>query len=82
MTILQILPADKWWAVYRDENREYVKTPLVCLALCQEDDGSTRIVPMDKDDTGEIRPCRDIDSFDSIAHEIEFEDDSETNPPV
>jgi len=47
--ILQIIPANGWYALYKDDN-EMLSDPLVCFALIEDDDNVQRIVGMCRDD--------------------------------
>jgi len=41
--IVQIIPADDWLAVFKMDDEAELSLPLNCWALCQEEDGSSRI---------------------------------------
>ena len=47
--ILQIIPANGWCALYKDDN-EMLSDPLICFALIEECDNVRRIVGMCRDD--------------------------------
>lgn len=47
--ILQIIPADGWCALYKDEH-EMLLVPLICFALIEENNNVQRIVGMCCDD--------------------------------
>lgn len=56
--IVQIIPADGWFAVYRDDNGAEYRTPLVAWAL--QRDGI--IAPYDTDERGTVEPVNRTDS--------------------
>lgn len=47
--ILQIIPADGWCALYKNDN-EMLSEPLICFALIEADNNEQRIVGMCCDD--------------------------------
>jgi hypothetical protein len=49
--ILQIIPADNWYAVYWDDKAPYYfALPLACFALVQEPSGDRGVAGMDAGD--------------------------------
>jgi len=57
MKILQIMPADGWFAVYEGDYKDITLfRPLVCWTLTECDDGTTIVVGMEVDEEGNAIP--------------------------
>lgn len=53
MKILQIMPADNWFAVYEGDYEDITLLhPLVCWVLVECDDGTTIVTGMETDEEG------------------------------
>ncbi|NLK87807.1 MAG: hypothetical protein GX279_09985 [Clostridiaceae bacterium] len=59
--ILQIIPADRWRAVYSGSNGEF-SAPLACFALVEEN-GLTYVEGMEAHGGCTVEFCDDIESF-------------------
>ena len=64
MKIIQIIPADSWWAIFKEKEEE-VKVPVVCFALF--DTGA--IEPIVCDD-GCMRQVHGMDGFLEVDREM------------
>ncbi len=65
--IVQIIPAEGWWALYKEADGKYWKSKVACFALFQ--DGS--ITPMDCDSSGWVDICKETDNLYRIYHQDE-----------
>lgn len=68
--IIQIIPArPNMWATWdptsKGENEEY--SPIVCLALMEDDDGGTWVTPMSISEDGEIDNIMEFSNFGGIV---------------
>lgn len=52
--IIQIIPAEGWFAKYRNDDGSVFYSPLVCFALVEEKNGHTFVRGMDADSSGII----------------------------
>ena len=52
MKIKQIIPADGWQAVYKNDDGSEYKSQMNCWALIEDERGETRIEGMDVDSDG------------------------------
>ncbi|MFI2365160.1 hypothetical protein [Promicromonospora sp. NPDC019610] len=59
--IVQLIPADGWVAVYRDEEAE-VRAPLVAWGLRRDGE----VVPLDTDPSGTVGDPRETAGFDRV----------------
>lgn len=64
--IVQLIPADGWVAVYRDDNTE-LRAPLVAWALRR--DG--QVVPLDTDPAGDVGDPRETSNFDRVERAVD-----------
>jgi hypothetical protein len=61
--IVQIIPADDWFAVFKMDDEAELSLPLNCWALCQEDDGSSRIEGIYVDAAGDCTAAKSATNF-------------------
>lgn len=62
--IVQLIPADGWVAIYKDEETE-LRAPLVAWGLRR--DG--QVVPLDTDPEGDVGDPRETANFDRVERE-------------
>jgi len=63
--ILWLIPADGWFAVFRTPaggDKEF-RSPLVCWALVDGEDGERTVVGLDTDQRGTVEICAYADNF-------------------
>lgn len=89
--IIQIIPVSsnmwaKWEPTSKGENEEY--SPIVCLALMEDDDGGTWVTPMSISEDGEIDDIIEFSNFGGIvfskdpnAESQPIWHDAKTDPP-
>jgi hypothetical protein len=63
--IVQIIPADGWVAVYKDDDAE-LRAPLVAWALRQDGE----VVPLDTDPGGDVGDPREAGNFHRIERVV------------
>ncbi len=67
--IIQIIPASNWCAVYKDTDKDELKTPIACWALVEEKEGKgntfTYVVGLDAADT--------VDFCDTMSNFLRYE---------
>lgn len=68
--IIQIIPAPpNMWAMWKPtengEQEDY--SPIVCLALMEDEDGGTWVTPMSIGEDGEIHGVMDFSNFGGVA---------------
>lgn len=64
--ILQIIPADGWYAQYRDKKDGLFAEPIICFALVEDDKDEFRsVVGMidGGEECGYIEVCSDVSNF-------------------
>jgi hypothetical protein len=61
--IVQIIPADDWFAVFKMDDEAELSMPLNCWALCQEEDGSSRIEGIYVDAAGDCTAAKSATNF-------------------
>jgi hypothetical protein len=61
--ITQIIPADDWVAVFKIEDETELSMPLNCWALCQAEDGSSRIEGIYVDASGTCSAAKSAENF-------------------
>ena len=61
--IVQIIPADDWFAVFKMDDEAELSLPLNCWALCQEEDGSSRIEGIYVDAAGDCTAAKSATNF-------------------
>jgi hypothetical protein len=71
--IVQMMPADGWYAFFKDEDGGMDYEPLVCFALTSNAEGETEIRPMSWQD-GFVDFCDEYDNFEGIE-KIDLSDD-------
>ncbi|MFD2792909.1 hypothetical protein ACFS27_05030 [Promicromonospora vindobonensis] len=64
--IVQLIPADVWVAVYKDDDTE-LRAPLVAWALRR--DG--QVVPLDTDPEGDVGDPRETSNFDRVERVVD-----------
>ena len=76
--ILQMMPAEGWFALFSDEENDILMEPLVCFALVEDEDGYTEIRPMNWQGTA-VDYTDEADGFLGIEHvsmvDSDFEDE-------
>ncbi|MGC9457812.1 MAG: hypothetical protein ACP5DC_09870, partial [Halothiobacillaceae bacterium] len=65
--IVQMMPADGWFAVYVDDDDDPIIEPVVCFALVQDPDGFTEVRPMTWQGTA-VDFADEDEGFVSIEH--------------
>jgi hypothetical protein len=63
--IIQMMPADGWYAFFKEEDESLNFEPLVCFALTENTDGETEIRPMFWQDSY-VDFADDYDNFEGI----------------
>jgi hypothetical protein len=73
--ILQMIPAENWWAVYDDEGEPFISR-LVCWALVQvgAEEIDRSVTGMDVDEEGRVEFCQDIENFRTYINAESFEE--------
>ncbi|MGA2245345.1 MAG: DUF6253 family protein [Verrucomicrobiota bacterium] len=61
--ITQIIPADDWVAIFKVDDESELSMPLSCWALCQAEDGSSRIEGIYVDASGNCTAARSVENF-------------------
>ena len=61
--ILQIIPADDWFAVFKMDDDAELSMPLNCWALFQLADGSSRIEGIYVDAAGDCTAAKSAENF-------------------
>ena len=61
--IVQIIPADDWFAVFKMDDEAELSMPLNCWALFQEEDGSSRIEVIYVDAAGDCAAAKSAANF-------------------
>jgi len=61
--IVQIIPADDWFAVFKMDDEAELSMPLNCWALFQEEDGSSRIEGIYVDAAGDCTAAKSATNF-------------------
>ncbi|MGA2788305.1 MAG: hypothetical protein ABSF60_12335 [Verrucomicrobiota bacterium] len=61
--IVQIIPADDWFAVFKMDDDAELSMPLNCWALFQEEDGSSRIEGIYVDAAGDCTAAKSATNF-------------------
>jgi hypothetical protein len=61
--ITQIIPADDWVAVFKIDDEAELSLPLNCWALCQAEDGSSRIEGIYVDASGTSTAAKSAENF-------------------
>ena len=61
--IVQIIPADDWFAVFKMDDEAELSLPLNCWALCQDEDGSSRIEGIYVDAAGDCTAAKAATNF-------------------
>jgi hypothetical protein len=61
--ITQIIPADDWVAIFKVDDEAELSMPLNCWALCQAEDGSSRIEGIYVDASGNCAAARLAENF-------------------
>lgn len=74
--IIQMMPADGWYAFFKDEDGGMDYEPLVCFALTSNAEGETEIRPMSWQD-GFVDFCDEYDNFEGLEKIDMSEDDFE-----
>ncbi len=74
--IIQMMPADGWYAFFKDEEGALDYEPLVCFALTSNAEGETEIRPMSWQD-GFVDFCDEYDNFEGLEKIDMSEDDFE-----
>lgn len=72
--ILQMMPAEGWYAFFKDEDESLNFEPLVCFALTENTDGETEVRPMFWQDNY-VDFADDYDNFEGIEKVDMTEDD-------
>ncbi len=72
--ILQMMPAEGWYAFFKDEDESLNFEPLVCFALTENTDGETEVRPMFWQDNY-VDFADDYDNFEGIEKVDMAEDD-------
>lgn len=70
VNILQITPADGWYAVCKDGDEEY-HDKLVSWALVEDEGGSRWVEGLYTDDTGAVELASTISNFDRYEYEYQ-----------
>ena len=73
--ILQIMPAEDWWAVYDDDGEAFI-SKLVSWALVQVGNEETdrSVTGMDVDEEGRIEFCQEIENFKNYVFAKTYEE--------
>lgn len=66
--IIQIMPADGWYAIYDGHDDGELWEKLACWALVEMNDGETEVVGMDADGYS-LQPCFETSNFVRYEHE-------------
>lgn len=69
--IVQIIPADDWWAEYKlgdDESSAIVSEPLVCWALVEDEDGFRHVVGIVDHGDGVTDLVDMVENFEKYEH--------------
>ncbi len=74
--ILQIIPADGWYAFFKEEEGSLDSAPLVCFALVENADGGNEVRPMFWNES-QAEFADDYDNFEGIEKLGMSEDDWE-----
>ncbi len=61
--IIQIIPADDWFAVFKMDDDAELSMPLNCWALFELEDGSSRIEGIYVDAAGDCTVAKSADNF-------------------
>jgi hypothetical protein len=61
--IIQIIPADDWFAVFKMDNDTDLSLPLNCWALFELEDGSSRIEGIYVDAAGDCTVAKSAENF-------------------
>lgn len=61
--VIQIIPADDWFAVFRMDDDVELSMPLNCWALFQAEDGSSRIEGIYVDAAGDCTAAKSAANF-------------------
>ena len=61
--IVQIIPADAWFAVFKMDDGSELSLPLTCWALFQDEDGSSRIEGIYVDASGDCTAAKSAENF-------------------
>lgn len=61
--ITQIIPAEHWVAVFKIDDETELSMPLNCWALCQAEDGSSRIEGLYVDASGTCSAAKSAENF-------------------
>ena len=61
--IVQIIPADDWFAVFKMDDDAELSLPLNCWALCQGEDGSSRVEGIYVDAAGDCTAAKSAANF-------------------
>lgn len=78
--ILQMMPADGWYAFFREEDDTIDFEPLVCFALTENADGVNEVRPMFwQDDYGSVDFADDYDNFEGLENVNMYDDDWEVD---
>ncbi|MEW6764452.1 MAG: hypothetical protein AB1344_01525 [Pseudomonadota bacterium] len=72
--ILQMMPAEGWYAFFKDEDESLNFEPLVCFALTENADGETEVRPMFWQDSY-VDFADDYDNFEGVEKVDMAEDD-------
>ena len=66
--IISIIPADGWYAIYKQEDGSLLRVRVICLALIEYKDGERDVQALDYSD-GCASLCQDAENFDGIVFE-------------
>jgi hypothetical protein len=61
--IVQIIPADDWFAVFKMDDDAELSMPLSCWALFQSEDGSSRVEGIYVDAAGDCTAAKSAANF-------------------
>jgi len=64
--IVQLLPADGWFAVYENDDGSEIKSALSCWALVRDAEGDTSVMGMDAADYVDF--AEDTKNFKNYSH--------------
>jgi hypothetical protein len=70
--ILQIMPAEGWYAVYKWENGDSDMNRITCWGLVEWEDGDRTVEGVEVDD-GETHLCVEYSGFRHYLHQSEIE---------
>ena len=67
LKIIQIIPAVDWYAQYKGHD-EVLEVPLVCWALCQNEEGERLVTGIDTSPDGIVAFCEDDSNFQCFVY--------------